>query len=121
MLIGMRRVQGAHSGENITEVMIPVLEEFDIASRSGFTIASCPSDAANNSCLQPYSLSLDFSSAPFTMCFPASCRPTGDTRRPLRELIENETFLLTVAQLYVGPLPEQQLHNRLMPVLCSPP
>ena len=29
VLIGMRRVQGAHSEKNIAEAMIPVLEEFE--------------------------------------------------------------------------------------------
>ena len=37
-LIGMRRVKGAHSGENIAEVMIPVLEEMGIVSRLGYFI-----------------------------------------------------------------------------------
>jgi len=37
-LIGMRRVKGAHTGENIAEVMIPVLEEMGIVSRLGYFI-----------------------------------------------------------------------------------
>jgi hypothetical protein len=34
----MRRVKGVYSGENITEVMIPVLEEIGIVSRLGYFI-----------------------------------------------------------------------------------
>jgi hypothetical protein len=34
----MRRVKGAYSSENITEVMIPVLEEIRIVSRLGYFI-----------------------------------------------------------------------------------
>ena len=37
-LIGMRRIKGAHSGENIAEVMIPVLDEMGIVSRLGYVI-----------------------------------------------------------------------------------
>ena len=38
ILIGMRRVHGAHSGENIAEAMILVLQDFDIAPRLGYYI-----------------------------------------------------------------------------------
>jgi hypothetical protein len=44
-LIGMHRVKGAHTGENIAEVMIPVLEEMGIVSRLGYFIAD---NASNN-------------------------------------------------------------------------
>ena len=37
-LIGIRRVKGAYSGENIAEVIIPVLEEIGIVSRLGYFI-----------------------------------------------------------------------------------
>jgi hypothetical protein len=37
-LIGMRRVRGTHSDENIAEIMIPVLEEMGIVSRLGYFI-----------------------------------------------------------------------------------
>jgi hypothetical protein len=38
MLIEMRRVQGAHTGENIVEAMIPILKEFNVAPRLGYYI-----------------------------------------------------------------------------------
>ncbi len=31
------------------------------------------------------------------MCFPASCRPAGDTRRPFHEVVDDETLLVTIA------------------------
>ena len=37
-LIGMRRVKGAHTGENIAEAMIPVLVEMGVVSRLGFFV-----------------------------------------------------------------------------------
>jgi hypothetical protein len=37
-LIGLRRVKGSHTGENIAEVMIPVLKEMGIVSRLGYFI-----------------------------------------------------------------------------------
>jgi hypothetical protein len=37
-LIGMRRVKGAYTSENIAEVMIPVLEEIGIISRLGYFV-----------------------------------------------------------------------------------
>jgi hypothetical protein len=37
-LIGIRKVKGAHSGENIAEVIIPVLVEIRIVSRLGYFI-----------------------------------------------------------------------------------
>ena len=35
VLIGSNRMKGGHGGENIAEVMIPVLEEYDISSKLG--------------------------------------------------------------------------------------
>jgi hypothetical protein len=37
-LIGMRRVKGAHTGENIAEAMIPVLVEMGVVSKLGFFV-----------------------------------------------------------------------------------
>jgi hypothetical protein len=34
----MRRVKGAHTGENIAEVMIPVLVKMGVVSKLGFFI-----------------------------------------------------------------------------------
>jgi hypothetical protein len=36
LLIGMRRVKGSYSGENITEAIIPVLVEMGIISKLGY-------------------------------------------------------------------------------------
>jgi hypothetical protein len=36
LLIGVRRVKGSHSGENIAEVIIPVLVEMEIVSKLGY-------------------------------------------------------------------------------------
>jgi hypothetical protein len=44
-LIGMRRVKGAHTGENIAEAMIPVLVEMGVVSRLGFFVGD---NAGNN-------------------------------------------------------------------------
>jgi hypothetical protein len=49
-LIGMRRVYGAHSGENIAEAMIPVLQDFDIAPRLGYFIGD--NHGSNDTCLR---------------------------------------------------------------------
>jgi hypothetical protein len=38
-LIGLRRIKGAHSGENIAEAMLPILREMGIVLRLGFFIA----------------------------------------------------------------------------------
>ena len=35
VLIGLRRIKGAHSGENIAEVAIPVLQEYRVAANLG--------------------------------------------------------------------------------------
>ena len=50
LLIGMRRVHGAHSGENIAEAMTPVLQDFDIAPRLGYYIGD--NHGANDTCLR---------------------------------------------------------------------
>jgi hypothetical protein len=39
VLLGLKRIKGPHSGENITEVMIPVLKEYKVALRLGVFIA----------------------------------------------------------------------------------
>ena len=39
ILIGMRRVYGAYSGENITKAIIPILQDFNIAPRLGYYIS----------------------------------------------------------------------------------
>jgi hypothetical protein len=44
-LIGLRRINGAHSGENIAEAILPILQEMGIISRLGFFIAD---NAGNN-------------------------------------------------------------------------
>jgi hypothetical protein len=44
-LIGLRRVKGAYSGENIAEVMVLVLKEMNITSKLGFFICD---NASNN-------------------------------------------------------------------------
>jgi hypothetical protein len=49
-LIGLRRVKGAHSGENIAEAMIPVLEELQIVSKLGFFI--CDNASNNDTCIR---------------------------------------------------------------------
>jgi hypothetical protein len=49
-LIGMRRVHGAHSGENIAEAMIPVLQDFNIAPRLGYYIGD--NQGSNDTCLR---------------------------------------------------------------------
>ena len=36
LLIGMRRVRGSHSGENIAEAIIPVLVEMEVVSKLGY-------------------------------------------------------------------------------------
>jgi hypothetical protein len=38
-LIGLRRVNGARSGENIAEAILPILREMNVVSRLGFFIA----------------------------------------------------------------------------------
>jgi hypothetical protein len=49
-LIGMRRINGAHTGENITETVIPVLVEIGIMSKLGYFIAD--NDARNDTCIR---------------------------------------------------------------------
>jgi hypothetical protein len=44
-LIGLRHVRGAHSGENITEAMIPVLVEMGVVPKLGYFMAD---NAGNN-------------------------------------------------------------------------
>lgn len=39
VLLGLKRMKGPHSGENIAEVMIPVLKEYEVAPRLGVFIA----------------------------------------------------------------------------------
>jgi hypothetical protein len=36
----MRRIKGSHTGENIAEVMIPVLEEMGVVSRLGYFVGN---------------------------------------------------------------------------------
>jgi hypothetical protein len=38
VLIGLRRIKGAHSGENITEVAVPVLQEYRVAANLGIFV-----------------------------------------------------------------------------------
>lgn len=38
-LLGMKKLKGTHSGENIAEVIIPVLEEYKISDRLGIFVA----------------------------------------------------------------------------------
>jgi hypothetical protein len=49
-LIGMRRVSGTHSGENIAEAMIPVLQEMGVVFRLGYFIGD--NHDANATCLR---------------------------------------------------------------------
>ena len=49
-LIGMRRVSGTHSGENIAEAMIPVLQEMGVVLRLGYFIGD--NHDANATCLR---------------------------------------------------------------------
>jgi hypothetical protein len=39
VLLGMKRILGAHSGENIAEVILPVLQDFEITSNIGVFVA----------------------------------------------------------------------------------
>jgi hypothetical protein len=39
VLIGLRRMKGAHSGENIAEVAVPVLQEYGVAANLGVFVA----------------------------------------------------------------------------------
>ena len=39
LLIGLRRIKGSHSGENIAEAILPVLRSFQLGSNLGFFIA----------------------------------------------------------------------------------
>jgi hypothetical protein len=39
MLLGLKRIKGLYSRENITEVMIPVLKEYEVAPRLGVFVA----------------------------------------------------------------------------------
>jgi hypothetical protein len=45
LLIGMKRVQGAHSGENIAESVLKVVQEYGIAEKIGYIQAD---NAGNN-------------------------------------------------------------------------
>jgi hypothetical protein len=49
-LIGMRRINRAHTGENITEAVIPVLVEMGIISKLGYFIAD--NDGRNDTCIR---------------------------------------------------------------------
>jgi hypothetical protein len=48
LLIGLRRIKGSHSGENIAEAILPVLKLFQLGSNIGFFIAdnAGPNDTA---------------------------------------------------------------------------
>jgi hypothetical protein len=39
LLIGLRRIKGSYSGENITEAILPVLKSFELAPNLGFFVA----------------------------------------------------------------------------------
>jgi hypothetical protein len=49
-LIGMRRINGAHTGENIAEAVMPVLVEMGILSKLGYFIAD--NDGRNDTCIR---------------------------------------------------------------------
>ena len=49
-LIGMRRIRGAHTGENIAEAVMPVLLEMGILSKLGYFIAD--NDGRNDTCIR---------------------------------------------------------------------
>jgi hypothetical protein len=48
LLIGLRRIKGSHSGENIAEAVLPVLESFQLIPNLGFFIVdnAGPNDTA---------------------------------------------------------------------------
>jgi hypothetical protein len=46
----MRKIQSAHSGENIAKIMISVLEKFDVVPRFGYYIKD--NHGANDICLR---------------------------------------------------------------------
>ena len=50
MLAGIRRVKGAHSGENIAEAVIPIIEEIISKNRLGFFIGD--NAATNNTAIR---------------------------------------------------------------------
>jgi hypothetical protein len=49
-LIALRRLKGAHSGENIAEAIAPVLLEMGIMPKLGYFIAD--NDARNDTCIR---------------------------------------------------------------------
>ena len=49
-LIGMRRISGAHTGENIAEAVMPILSEMGILPKLGYFIAD--NDGRNNTCIR---------------------------------------------------------------------
>jgi hypothetical protein len=49
-LIGMRRISGAHTGENIAEAVMPVLLEMGILPKLGYFIAD--NDGRNDTCIR---------------------------------------------------------------------
>ena len=49
-LIGMRRINGAHTGENVAEAVIPVSVEMEILSKLGYFIAD--NDSRNDTCIR---------------------------------------------------------------------
>jgi hypothetical protein len=48
-LINMRRINGAHTGENIAEAVMPILLEMGILSKLGYFIAD--NDSRNDICI----------------------------------------------------------------------
>jgi hypothetical protein len=50
VLLSLREIEGTHTGENLAEAIVPVLEEYDLADRLGFFIADNASN--NDTCIR---------------------------------------------------------------------
>jgi hypothetical protein len=50
VLIGLRKIEGCHSGENLAAIITPVLEEMNIVSKLGYF--TCDNAASNDVAIQ---------------------------------------------------------------------